>query len=74
MKKKDKKNKQPITGGLAQAGRWLARKFVVIWKFIARPSVSGSPACPKPLGRCTQAGATVQRKKNEININRLTRR
>ena len=40
-----------LTGGLAQAGQWLARKFVRIWKFIARPSVSESPACAKPLGR-----------------------
>ena len=40
-----------LTGGLAQAGQWLARKFVRIWKFIARPSGSGSPACAKPLGR-----------------------
>jgi len=38
-----------ITGGLAQAGQWLARKFVRIWKFIARPSGSESPACAKPL-------------------------
>jgi len=44
------------TGGLAQAGQWLARKFVRIWKFYARPSGSGSPACAKPLGRCRQAG------------------
>ena len=43
-----------ITGGLAQAGHYLARKFVQIWKFIARPSGSGSPACAKPLGRCVQ--------------------
>jgi len=35
--------------GLAQAGQWLARKFVQIWKFIARPNGSGSPACAKPL-------------------------
>jgi hypothetical protein len=39
------------TGGLAQAGQWLARKFVQICKFIACPSVSGSPAYAKPLGR-----------------------
>jgi hypothetical protein len=44
-------NALPLTGGLAQAGQWLARKFVRIWKFIARPSGSGSPACAKPLGR-----------------------
>jgi len=40
-----------LTGGLAQAGRWLARKFVRVWKFIARPNGRGSPACAKPLGR-----------------------
>ena len=47
---------QRVTGGLAQAGQWLARKFVRICKFIARPNGSGSPAFAKPLGRCTQAG------------------
>jgi len=41
---------------LAQAGQWLARKFVGIWKFCARPSGSVSPACAKPLGRWAQAG------------------
>jgi len=45
---------QHTTGGLAQAGQWLARKFVQIWKFFARPNVSGSPACAKPLGRYKQ--------------------
>jgi len=44
-------NIRHITGGLAQAGQWLARKFVQIWKFIARPNGSESPACAKPLGR-----------------------
>ena len=44
-----KENAQPITGGLAQAGQWLARKFVQIWKFCARPNGSVSPACAKPL-------------------------
>ena len=43
-----------VTSGLAQAGHWLARKFVQFWKFIARPNSSGSPACAKPLGRYTQ--------------------
>jgi len=47
--------RQQVTGGLAQAGQWLARKFVRIWKFIARPSVSESPACAKPLGRYLQS-------------------
>ena len=47
----NKKNCQQVTGGLAQAGQWLARKFVRIWKFIARANGSGSPACAKPLGR-----------------------
>jgi len=47
---KDKRT-LPTTGGLAQAGQWLARKFVQIWKFCARPNGSGSPACAKPLGR-----------------------
>jgi len=41
----------PLTGGLAQAGQWLARKFVQICKSCARPNGSGSPACAKPLGR-----------------------
>jgi len=43
--------RQQITGGLAQAGQWLARKFVQIWKFCTRPNGSESPACAKPLGR-----------------------
>jgi hypothetical protein len=41
---------------LAQAGQWLARKFVVIWKFVARPNGSGSPAFAKPPLRWVQAG------------------
>ena len=32
-----------------------ADNFVQICKFCARPSGSGSPACPKPLGRCASA-------------------
>jgi len=51
---------------LAQAGQWLARKFVRIWKFIARPNGSESPACAKPLGRYAtpaQRSAIWQRKK-----------
>jgi hypothetical protein len=50
-----------LTGGLAQAGQWLARKFVRIWKFIARPSGSGSPACAKPLGRWLQCRESASR-------------
>jgi hypothetical protein len=45
------KNALPLTCGLAQAGQCLARKFVQILKFCARPSGSVSPACAKPLGR-----------------------
>jgi len=41
---------QRLTGGLAQAGQWLARKFVRLWKFITRPSVSESPACRQAAG------------------------
>jgi len=51
-------NKLHLTGGLAQAGQWLARKYVQIWKFCARPNGSESPACAKPLGRYLQARAT----------------
>jgi hypothetical protein len=47
-------NALPITSGLAQAGAWLARKFVRICKFFARPSGSESPACAKPPGRCAK--------------------
>jgi hypothetical protein len=47
-------NIRHTTGGLAQAGQWLARKFVRIWKFCARPNDSVSPACAKPLGRYGQ--------------------
>ena len=43
--------RQQVTGGLAQAGQWLARKFVQIRKFIARPSVSESSACRQAAGR-----------------------
>jgi hypothetical protein len=39
-------DKRHITGGLAQAGQWLARKFVVIWKFIARPTAVEAPPAP----------------------------
>jgi len=53
--RKKQEDGRRLTGGLAQAGQWLARKFVRIWKFIARPSVSGSPAFAKPLGRYVQA-------------------
>jgi len=52
----------PTTGGLAQAGQWLARKFVPIWKFCARPNCSESPACAKPLERYLQAGDSAVRK------------
>ena len=35
-----------LTCGLAQAGQWLARKFVRIWKFCARPNGSEAPPAP----------------------------
>jgi len=57
----------PVTGGLAQSGQWLARKFVQIWKFCARPNGSGSPVCAKPLERCTQA-RTVQQDNETENL------
>ncbi|MCL2247533.1 MAG: hypothetical protein FWC10_10595 [Lentimicrobiaceae bacterium] len=41
--------------------RQYTRKFLRIWKFIARPSVSGSPACAKPLGRYRQAADSATR-------------
>jgi hypothetical protein len=37
---------QRATGGLAQAGQCLARKFVQIWKFCARPNVSETATAP----------------------------
>jgi hypothetical protein len=40
-----------ITGGLAQAGQWLARKLVVIWKFRSHPNGSGSPALRQAADR-----------------------
>jgi hypothetical protein len=50
---------------------------VQIWKFIARPNGSGSPACAKPLGRCaTPADRVVwknglyERKKRLIEQNK----
>jgi len=48
------------TGGLAQAGQWLVRKFVQNWKFCARPNSSGSTTCTKPLGRCVQANESAE--------------
>ena len=37
-----------------------ADNFVQICTLLPRKNGSGSPACVKPLPRCTQAGATVQ--------------
>ena len=62
------KNAERLTGGLAQAGQWLARKFVRIWKFIARSSVSESPAFAKPLGCCMQTDEMC-REKNDVGKN-----
>jgi len=61
MKRKGNENGLLLTGGLAQAGQYLARKFVLILKFCARANGSVSPACAKPLGRYTQAGWTVRK-------------
>jgi hypothetical protein len=52
-----------LTSSLAQAGQWLARKFVRIWKFCARPNGSGSPACAKPLERCLQCAGDTRAEK-----------
>jgi hypothetical protein len=46
----------PTTSGLAQAGAWLARKFVGIFNICARLNGSETPAFAKPPPRCTQAG------------------
>jgi hypothetical protein len=43
-----------ITGGLAQAGVWLARKFVRIFNICARANGSETPAFAKPLLRWLQ--------------------
>jgi len=52
-KYRNEKNKKdlPVTGGLVQAGVWLARKLVRICKFCARPSGGVTPACAKPPPR-----------------------
>jgi hypothetical protein len=47
---KDKNALQP-TSGLAQAGVWLARKFVEIFNICARANGSETPACAKPPSR-----------------------
>jgi hypothetical protein len=47
-----------ITCSLAQAGQWLARKFVQIWKFRARPNGSVSPALRQAAERCASAKRT----------------
>jgi hypothetical protein len=51
-----KRNKLPLTSGLAQAGVWLARKFVWIFNICARPNGSETPAFAKPPPRYMQAG------------------
>jgi hypothetical protein len=53
------KNRQPITSGLAQAGAWLARKFVRIFNICARANDSETPAFAKPPGRCVQCHESV---------------
>jgi len=53
---------------LAQAGQWLARKFVLIWKFCARPSGSEAPPAPSRWDVSSNAGkrsAIGKRKKAE---------
>jgi hypothetical protein len=44
------------TSGLAQAGVWLARKFVGIFNICARANGSETPAFAKPPPREPQAG------------------
>ena len=41
----------PLTGGLAQAGVWLARIVVRTFNCVARPNFCEPPAFAKPLGR-----------------------
>ena len=65
------KNALPLTGGLAQAGQWLARKLVQIFKFCARPSGRGSHACAKPLGRYLQAAEVRSADKEVENEHKM---
>ena len=57
----------PLTGGLAQARQWLARKFVRIWKFVARPNRSGIPRLRQAAGTLA-ASVGRQRVKNICNL------
>jgi len=66
------KKAQQATGGLAQAGQWLARKFVQIWKFCARPNGSESPACVKPpdvVRKWRRQCGEQQNRKKHVNQN-----
>jgi hypothetical protein len=53
------------TGGLAQAGAWLARKFVRIFNLCARANGSETPACAKPPPRWAPFLDRARRKNRE---------
>jgi hypothetical protein len=55
---------QHITSGLAQAGVWLARKFVRIFNICARASGSETPAFAKPPPRYRQCPESAVQKDN----------
>jgi len=48
-------------------GCCLVGHFAGFWKFCSRPSLTDTPACPKLLKRCTQAGDnTARTAKHEV--------
>jgi hypothetical protein len=62
----DKKNER-TTSGLAQAGVWLARKFVRIFNICARANGSETPAFAKPPPRVYASGRHSAVDKDEVN-------
>jgi hypothetical protein len=50
-----------LTSGLAQAGVWLARKFVGIFNIYARANGSETPAFAKPPPRCAEIPSGFRR-------------
>ena len=59
-------NAERTTGGLAQAGQWLARKFLQIWKYCARPNGSEAPPSPSRFDVICNMETVYQDKKAMI--------
>jgi len=60
------------TGGLAQSGQWLARKFVQIWKFCARPNGSESP-CVTQVSVTYASIVNLIKKSSKLHFAKLER-